>query len=159
MPALEPEPAKSAPAPTTGPSTTATQAPSLSELNGSTWHSLVQVLPVGGVIQNTVRNCQLLGRSGNVLQFVLDERNSTLYDESHQQRLADILSDHFAEPLKVDIQIGAVSAETPAAINARLQAERQARALSAMQNDPLVQELINTFSATLREDSVSPLDG
>ncbi|MCW8196647.1 DNA polymerase III subunit gamma/tau [Proteobacteria bacterium 005FR1] len=141
------------------PKTKAVQRIALAQLGPSNWNDLVWQLPVGGVIQNTVRNCQLVGMDGNVLQFVLDERNSTLYDESHQQRLADILSDHFGDAVRVMINVGQVSAETPAAASARMQAERQAQALSAIQNDPLVKDLISTFSATLKEDSVTPLDG
>lgn len=135
------------------------EAIALQALTPGNWNQLVEELPVGGVIQNTVRNCQLVENRENVLQFILDERNSTLYDESHQQRFGDILSDYFAEPVRVSIQVGQVSAETPAVFNARLQEERQAQALNALQSDPRVQDLINTFSATLKEESVTPLDG
>ncbi|MEX1031958.1 MAG: DNA polymerase III subunit gamma/tau [Cellvibrionaceae bacterium] len=132
---------------------------SLQTLTAQNWHQLATQLQASGVIQNTLRNCQLVGSEGNVLQFILDERNSTLYDESHQERLADILSDYFSQPVKVAIQVGEVSGQTPAAISARLQAERQAGALSALRNDARVQDIINHFSATLKEESVTPLDG
>jgi DNA polymerase III subunit gamma/tau len=131
----------------------------LPALTTANWHQLAEQIPASGVIQNTVRNCQLVENQAQVLHFILDERNSTLYDESHQQRLADILSEYFAEPVRVAIRVGQVNAETPAATSARLQSERQAQALNALQNDPLVQDLIHTFSATLKEESVTPLDG
>src|SRR5699024_1865562 len=115
-------------------------------------------LPVAGVIQNTVRHCQLLGEENGALQFMLDERNSTLYNESHQQRLSAALSDYFGQALTAQIRVGAVHGETPAAANQRRQAEQRALALEAIQNDPRVQKLITTFSATLNEETVTALD-
>ncbi|MGI1677522.1 MAG: DNA polymerase III subunit gamma/tau [Cellvibrionaceae bacterium] len=122
------------------------------------WTGVVAQLPVGGVIQNTVMNCQLISRNQNGFQFILDERNSTLYDESHQQRLADILNDYFQHPVGVAIQLGEVTEETPAMTSFRLKEARQAQALESLQTDPLVKGVIETFGARLKIESVQPID-
>lgn len=134
------------------------QPHSFEQLSPSTWAALAATLPVGGVIQNTVLNCQLLERHDNALYLMLDEGHSTLFDESHQQRLADVLSQHFLQPITVTIRVGRVTAETPAARSARLKRERQAQALQAMRADPVIQEMIDTFAATLCEDTIVPID-
>jgi len=137
-----------------------TEAPrmKLADLQPQHWHAIVDQLPIGGVIHSTVLNCQLVACEGNGLEFILDEKNSTLYDESHQQRLQDILTDYFSEAVYVNIILGAVPGETPQVNRARLKAERLALALQSMKNDPQVQDVIKVFSATLREDSVKPID-
>lgn len=129
----------------------------LEQAGPDTWPQIYLGLGVTGILQSTASNCQLVGRQGIQFHFILDEANSTLYDEGHQQRLADLLSDYFIERVKVVIQPGKVTAETPAAIAVRLRQERQAEAVASIKNDPIVQQLIEHFGATLREDSITPL--
>jgi DNA polymerase-3 subunit gamma/tau len=129
----------------------------LSEAAPDNWPQIYLGLGVGGILQSTVSNCVLVGRQGNQLSFILDEANSTLYDEGHQQRLADLLSDYFGEPVRALIQPGSVAGETPAAIASRLREERQADAVAAIKNDPLVQRLLEHFGAQLREDTIEPV--
>ncbi len=122
------------------------------------WTEIYLGLGVTGILQSTVSNCQLIGRQGNAFQFVLDENNSTLFDVSHEKRLADLLTDYFAEPIRVSIQLGTVTAETPALMAIRLRAERQLQAEDAIKNDPIVLQLIAQFGATLREDTIQPIN-
>lgn len=131
---------------------------SLNQVKPSDWNDLATQLSIGGVIQNTVMNCQLIERDENTFNFTLDERNSTLYDTNHQQRLADILTEYFKNICVVNIRLGDVTEETPAMIAARLKEERQAEALVSLQNDPIVIDVINTFGATLKTESVQPID-
>lgn len=122
------------------------------------WLEIYLGLGVTGILQSTVANCQMLGRQGNEFYFVLDDSNSTLYDASHQQRLADLLSDYFVERVKVQIQAGQVTAETPAQMAVRIKQERQLEAEQAIKQDPIVQQLMAQFGATLREDTIQPLN-
>jgi DNA polymerase-3 subunit gamma/tau len=121
------------------------------------WPEIYLGLGVTGILQSTVANCQLVGRQGNEFQFILDETNSTLYDVSHQQRLADLLSNYFIERVSVQIQRGTVTTETPAMIATRHKQERQENAVMSIKNDPIVQQLIEHFGATLREDTIQPV--
>ncbi|PUA26584.1 MAG: DNA polymerase III subunit gamma/tau [Cellvibrio sp. 79] len=122
------------------------------------WTEIYLGLGVTGILQSTVANCQLIGRQGNAFQFVLDEKNSTLFDVSHEKRLADLLTDYFTEAIRVSIQLGTVTAETPALMAIRLREERQLQAIDAIKNDPIVQQLISQFGATLREDTIQPVN-
>lgn len=130
---------------------------SLEQAGPETWPQIYLGLGVTGILQSTAANCQLVDRQGNQFHFVLDDTNSTLYDEGHQQRLADLLGDYFIERVKVVIRPGQVTAETPAAIAIRHRQERQADAVASIKSDPIVQQLIEHFGATLREDSITPV--
>ena len=121
------------------------------------WTEIYLGLGVTGILQSTVANCQLIGRQGNEFHFVLDKANSTLYDTSHEKRLAGLLGDYFVEQVTVHIQMGETTAETPAKMAIRLREERLQDAISAIKNDPIVQQLIAQFGATLREETIQPI--
>lgn len=121
------------------------------------WPEIYLGLGVTGILQSTIANCQLVARKGNEFQFIVDENNSTLYDQSHQQRLADLLSNYFIERVHVKIQPGKLTAETPALIAKRKQEERYANAVNAIKTDPIVQQLIEHFDATLREETIQAI--
>ncbi|WP_347332365.1 DNA polymerase III subunit gamma/tau [Marinimicrobium locisalis] len=130
----------------------------LADTRPENWAQVFLGLNAGGLLQSTAANCVLVGRQGNDLSFVLDERHSALFDEGQQQRLADVLSDYYGEPVRVRIQPGEVEGETPAAQAQRIKEENRVQALEAMKTDPIVQQLVEHFGATLREDTVQPLE-
>ena len=121
------------------------------------WTEIYLGLGVTGILQSTVANCQMTNRQGNDFYFVLDKANSTLYDTSHEKRLADLLSDYFVEPVRAHIQLGEITAETPSMMAIRVREERLQDAISAIKNDPIVQQLIAQFGATLREETIQPI--
>lgn len=121
------------------------------------WTEIYLGLGVTGILQSTVANCQLIKRQGNDFYFVLDKANSTLYDTSHEKRLADLLSDYFVEPVRAHIQMGEITAETPSMMAIRVREERLQDAISSIKNDPIVQQLIAQFGATLREETIQPI--
>lgn len=137
-----------------------TQVPKipLGEAATHNWLEIYTGLGVSGILQATVANLQLASRSASHFDFVLDKHNTTLYSESHQQRLADDLTRYFGAPVTVAIRIGEVVGETPAAVAIRLRAERQAQAERDIHQDPVVQALLAQFDAVIREDSIVPLN-
>ncbi|UTF61184.1 DNA polymerase III subunit gamma/tau [Gilvimarinus sp. DA14] len=130
----------------------------LEETAPHSWPQIFLGLDVGGVTKNIAANCELIGRQGNQLHFILDENNSSLFGDGQQQRLADTLTDYYGEPVKVMIQPGAVNTETPAQIAARKRSERLAEAVEAVKSDPIVQQLVKHFAAELNLESVQPVD-
>lgn len=130
----------------------------INQFESRQWNTLVNQLSVGGVIGNTLSHCQLQRFDKDALYLLMNQRYATLYDPSHQQRIADAISEFFSRALKVEIELGDVSGETPAAMAERIKAERLDLAVQTLKSDPLVRDVIHTFSATLREDSVVPID-
>lgn len=148
------------PEPSTPVAETTAVKPQLSweELTPENWIAFYQGLPLGGVIQNTAANLVLVARQGEHLQFQLDREQSSLYEDDHQQRLAAALSDYFGRPVSVTIEVAAVEHETPQANRARIQQEKLEAAIIAMQRDPVVNQLIETFDAALLEDTIKPVE-
>jgi len=122
------------------------------------WIDVYRQLAIGGVLQNTAANLVLTERQGKQLGFVLDKQYSSLFDHSHEARLASALSDYFGEAVEVDIVVGTVSTETPRACSLRLRAERRAQAIQSLYDDANVQQIIRLFDGKLLEQTVEPKD-
>ncbi len=129
----------------------------LSAADSSRWIEIYAGLGVGGVLQSTVSNCLLQQINGNQFYFLLDHNHSTLYDPAHQARLADLLSRYFEQPIEAFVELGTVTAETPAACAIRIKQEQYSGALQAMHQDPLVQQLLQQFEGELDQESVQAI--
>jgi DNA polymerase-3 subunit gamma/tau len=140
------------------PRKTAQKAIAFEQFTSANWLSVYQQINTGGLLQSTVVNCAYVKTVDNVLEFILDEQQSTLYDVAHQQRLADLLSEYFKRPLGVEIRTGVPPVETPSQIILREQQEKQRQAEQAIQSDPVVQQLQKNFDAVIVEDSIKPID-
>jgi len=128
----------------------------LSDVSPHHWITLNKALQIKGILSSTVSNSVLVSCDHNVLHFVLDETKASLFDTSHSQRLSDILSDYFNEPVKATIVLGQtpVELETPADYHVRRQKEMRIEAIEILNNDAVVTNLREHFGATLDENSI-----
>lgn len=130
----------------------------LAEAVPDRWIEIYQGLQVAGLLQNIAANLCLVDADGPTLHFVLDIASSSLYEESHQQRLADVLTEYFGEPVTVQIEVGAVATETPLARTERLRRERQSQAVEQLRLDPNVRRITELFNGILLENTIKPID-
>jgi DNA polymerase-3 subunit gamma/tau len=131
---------------------------SLSEVEPSRWVEIYQGLAVGGVLQNIAANLALVDVKGDTLYFELDQKHSSLYEDTHRERFSKVLADYFGQPVNVDITKADVSLETPQAHRLRINAERQQAALDSLRHDAGVRRIIDTFDGILLEKTVKPID-
>ncbi|WP_438958253.1 DNA polymerase III subunit gamma/tau [Porticoccus sp.] len=130
----------------------------LAEVAPDRWIEIYQGLQVAGLLQNIAANLCLVDADGPTLHFVLDIASSSLYEESHQQRLADVLTEYFGEPVTVQIEVGAVATETPLARTERLRRERQSQAVEQLRLDSNVRRITELFNGVLLENTIKPID-
>lgn len=135
---------------------TAVQKISLADATVQSWIHVYRQLNVKGIISSTAANSLLIDIKDNTFQFLLDDSKGSLFDASHSDRLAGLLSDYFSETIRVDIQLGKVDDqhETPARIIDREQRENYAKALTTLKEDSVVKVLESQFGAQLDEDSI-----
>ncbi|WP_250459631.1 DNA polymerase III subunit gamma/tau [Microbulbifer litoralis] len=157
---VESAPAPSSPNPeprVPSPGGTNTAPARLDALTPGSWPALYSQLGISGILHSIAFHLELVGRRENILSFTLDESYSSLYDEVHQRRLADVLGDFFQQPVTVHIQVGSVQGGTPARLVAATREARAEAAREALSQDPLVQELQAELGAELVPDSVEYL--
>jgi DNA polymerase III subunit gamma/tau len=71
-------------------------------------------------------------------------------------RLAQSLTRHLGENVKVEIAIGETALETPARAVERATEDSLENARRSLENDPTIQAFQEKFGATLRTDTVKP---
>jgi len=154
-PAAKSQPPKVVPVPKSSaaqPAATAEQT-----CDDADWGQLISQMKLKGAVRLLASNCALLSRDGNTLSFSLDGRSESMLTQPRRVALADALSKHFGEPLKVKIEIGEAAPETPVQEESRMEGERYAAARASLESDPNVQTLQTMFGAELKTDSIEPI--
>jgi len=139
--------------------TTGSAAPSpLSQLAPESWPILLDKLGLLGIVWNIASNCELRSRDGASLEFVLDAAHASLFNDSHSDKIRLALQNYFDCELSVSITPGEISGETPALRKQRLDRERLQQAVTEIESDARLQELIMRFDGKLDPTSIAPLD-
>ena len=122
------------------------------------WHQIVAGLQLSGVMQQLVAHCILLELTDDKIHLALATTSAPLLNKEREVSLRDALQAYFKRPLKLLIETKDVEGESPAARDARLQAERQAEAEAAIDSDPNVQSILDAFDAQVQPNSVQPIE-
>jgi DNA polymerase III subunit gamma/tau len=121
------------------------------------WGSIVAQLEISGLARQLANNCVLLGRTGNLVKLGLEPRNNMMKVPGAVDKLAQALSKHFGETVRIEFEAPIAGVETPAQAEQRAVVEEFDSARQALESDPAVRALRETFGATLLPDSVRPL--
>ncbi|MEE4202003.1 MAG: DNA polymerase III subunit gamma/tau [Halieaceae bacterium] len=120
------------------------------------WPRLYERLGLTGLLASVALHTEWVGAADGRVRLRLDERNATLYNDKQRPVLAAALSKTFGRPIEVDIEIGTVGEDTPAAYRARQAESRLAAAEAALATDPRLQSLLDDFDAELIPGSIRP---
>lgn len=149
-----------APAPTSTPLTLRQAAP-LQPLPApaqpvSEWSALVEQLGLGGIAKQVALNCALIERAGNHFRLALEPSHAQMLTKTIEERLKVALEQHLDAPVTLKVQIGSVTATTPARQQAQQQAERRQVAAEQAAQDPHVRAMQELFNAQIT--AVRPVD-
>jgi DNA polymerase-3 subunit gamma/tau len=98
---------------------------------------------------------ELVSRDDRVIRLRLDSAHDTLLSDGPVATIERALAER-GEPVRLEVEVGAIRRETPAQRFQRLRAERQQAAERTLATDTTVQTLLNEFGGRL--DGVSPLE-
>lgn len=123
------------------------------------WHALPEQVGLGGFNLQLAQHSELIGVEDDCfrLRLASDQRHLLQINKGGAEKLQEALSAHFGRPIRVRVEVGEITTETPAQRNQAEKAERHAFALAALEQDPFVRELIERFDATLDAASIKPL--
>lgn len=122
------------------------------------WLELFPRLGLSGMTGSIGANCSLIEAEGDNWLLHLDPGQSALFNATQQRRLNDALNQALGRTLNLRIEVIKPEQETPAQAAARKRAERQRLAEESIANDPVVRHLIEHFGASVRADSIEPLE-
>ena len=98
-------------------------------LHPDNWSQILSLLNLGGVTRTLAANCLLCAVSEDGCLLKLAEHHASLWNASHEDRIANSLSELYGKTIKVDIEVGDTEIETPAARADRERQEKQIKAV------------------------------
>jgi len=122
----------------------------------SEWSALAQQLGLTGAAQQVALNCVLIESKGNNFRLMLESGQALMFSKSVENQMKAALERHFGGPVNLRVDVGNVTAATPAVQQKQQQAERQQTAAEQIRQDPYVRDMQEMFDAKIA--AVHPLD-
>jgi DNA polymerase-3 subunit gamma/tau len=122
------------------------------------WCDLLPQLGLSGMVESLARNLSLESDTGERVRFHYTPEQEALLNQDRRDRIRAAICAVRGEQTRIEFVQAAQTAETPAQRSERLKAERQAKAVTAIESDPLVQTVIEQFGARIETESIRPLD-
>jgi DNA polymerase-3 subunit gamma/tau len=145
-------PTSATPAPAKAPA-----APRRAVAADASWAERVNALGLDGFPRQLARHCVWLERAGDTVRLGLDPRMKNLLQDDRRAAIEQALARQLGAAVRVVIEPAAAGVPTPARLDEQREAERQRAAEAAIEADPTVRALKETFGATVRSGSVQPL--
>ncbi len=128
------------------------------QLDFGDWASVIKLLSLHGAARQLASNCVVTGHSARQLDLLLDPANQHMLTQQVLQKFVAVVQNHLGDAFAVNIKLGSVTDDTPAMQQqAAEQANKQAIRDSLL-NDPNVKILLDTFDATIHEDTIKPIN-
>jgi len=121
------------------------------------WLTLVKQLKLTGMARMLAQYCEASALSPERITLCLAPEHRHLLEKTYQEKLKGQLEAHFGNPVELSISLASINGDTLATRQENEKRNRQTEAINAIESDPLVQELIEKFDATLDITSIKPI--
>jgi DNA polymerase III subunit gamma/tau len=125
-------------------------------LDRATWPLTVNQLALGGMARMLAQHCEFVSAGPGQLHLAVPPAQKHLLEQAYRDKLVAALTARFGK-VRVEFTLGAAGDATPAAHENREREARERGAAEAIDADPFVRELKESFDARLIEGSVRPL--
>ena len=122
------------------------------------WRDIVEGFGLPGLAGQLASNSVLVEANTRGLKIVLDPTHAALNTPGAREVLRSALAARFGGPIELDIVLDAPSHETPAVGRARDEDSRRQAAIRAIEEDPGIRILCETFGARVDPTLVRPVD-
>ena len=126
-------------------------------LESANWAKILEAMNIDGITGMLAAHCQLVQAGDDECLLKLAEQHVSLWNTTHEQRIARALSSLYGREMSVTVEVGIIDAETPAQHKERKKEEDQAEAIADIENDERVKRLIEAFNGRLDPESITPL--
>jgi DNA polymerase-3 subunit gamma/tau len=121
------------------------------------WAETLAALEVGGAARQLAANCVFSSRTGNLVRLTLDPSHQLLRTTALIDKLAQALSRHLGETMRIEVELGSAPVDSPARAEQRAVEEGLDAARRSLEDDAAVRGFKEKFGATLNPDSVKPV--
>lgn len=135
----------------------ANEPPAAAESAVLDWHVLLTSVAVSGMARELAQHCEVRRFGASEMVLRLSSAHRHLLMRASQEKLQQVLSEHFGRALKLNVEVGDVENVTPAESARQERRERQDRAVVAIEQDGFVRAAIDLFAASPVESSIQHL--
>ena len=132
--------------------------PDPASMTSERWRALVENLGLSGLAGELASNSILVEAQERRVKIELDPTHAPLNTPGARDVLRSALAARFGVPIELDIVLDAPSRDTPATQRARDEERRRKAAILAIEADPGVRTLCDTFDARVDPALVRPVD-
>lgn len=122
------------------------------------WPGMIEAINPKGMVRQLAVNCVLQHYSGNDISLLLSQEHKNLLNAGMQTKLQELLSNWLGAKIRLQIDVGTATTETPAQSKQRQVSEKQQAAQQSIAQDPLVQALKENFGAELVPNSIRTIE-
>jgi DNA polymerase-3 subunit gamma/tau len=140
------------------PPTPPLKADKATDTKGLDWPTLIKQINLTGLTYALAQQCALQSYQANHMSLCLDPRQAALRSAKQESKLAEALSSYFNKPTTLEINLGNTDLSTPARLEQQHKAQRLEQTTEALQKDPGIQAIMQTFDAKLQPESIQLLD-
>jgi DNA polymerase-3 subunit gamma/tau len=124
----------------------------------ASWSELIERAGLGGPAGELARNSSLVAIEGDVVRLAIGPSHAHLSEGPLTATLEQRIGNALGRAIKVKFERAGDAVQTPAEQRTRADSARRSAAEEAVQTDPFVQSMIDTFGARVVPGSVRPLD-
>jgi DNA polymerase-3 subunit gamma/tau len=121
------------------------------------WHTLVAQLSLAGMAKQLAQHCEILSQTATELRLSLSPVHKHLLGKVQEDKLQLELQRQLGASMRMHIELTEAGGDTPAQRARNVARERQDRAIASIEQDPLVQDFVERFDASIDEASIKPL--
>ena len=139
----------------TAPRINSNNIPNLAKID---WPTLVNQLELKGMAKMLAQNCEIKNQSTNKLELCLLAEHKYLLEKEYQDKIHIALNEYFKNNVQLKFSIGKITGATPAELDNREKQTKQQKAISSIETDPVVRNLMENFDAKLINSSIKPIN-
>ncbi len=118
------------------------------------WRQFIDSMALTGLTRELALHCTFRERRGQRIHLNLNPEQEHILSAHQKDKLQSALSAHFGSDLTLTLTTEEAAQETPAQVAAREALEKKQAARHAVENNPDVKLFMETFGATIDEDSI-----
>ncbi len=124
----------------------------LSSTDNESWRDLIDEMALTGLVKQLAEHCVLKEQDKHQIQLILQPGQAHLLKTTQKQKLQDAIKMRFGDEMKLVITVEEPRDETPSQRKAREGHEAKQAAIAAIEKDPHVKSMVDTFDATIDKD-------
>ncbi|WP_090331764.1 DNA polymerase III subunit gamma/tau [Nitrosomonas sp. Nm51] len=121
------------------------------------WHDLIKQLNLAGMAKMLAQHSEAKLLTPETIELFVPEVHRHLLDKKYQNAIQNALDAYFGQSVALNFSVGSITGMTPVALQQLENEQKQTEAIAAIEKDPIVQDLIDSFDAKIIESSIKPI--